>query len=1318
MAVKCPKCESENTNTARFCSNCATSLAAGEDDQPSFTKTYETTKEGLVSGSTIANRYEILEELGKGGMGVVYRVVDPLNPTRRVALKSIRRKLVQPELIDRFKAEFRVLTSLQHPNVAAAYDFESLPGSEDYFFTMEFVEGRNIFLATEGVRWQHIVARLVEVCRALSYVHSRKLIHYDIKPGNVLVGDEGQVKVLDFGLAAVKSIGPGEWRGGTPGYMAPELADPEALVDHRSDLYSLGIMAYQLFSRQLPFRSTSVSELFRMHRFQSLGFDENNWKTIPSWMRSIIERLCAKHPADRYPTANTVIEDINRQGGLSYEVETPETKESYVFSSRFVGRKLEYNRVRDFIARRTRGSPGFPPVLAVSGQSGTGKSRLMQEVRYDAQLSQILFCQGRCIEGSFSEFQPLVPMLELLARRAEKLDGLELVRKHGPELVKICPSLGKFWGIEPSPPLEQIHRERVRLQEVVTDFMMRVADLAPYVVYVDDLQWALSGLTELLAELIRRIAIGERRGEPVPIALLGTYREDEVSGRPLEMIRDALLAEGRLEEMKLDPLGVGAVGEMLGSMLGAGEPPEAFVDRVARETDGNPFFVEELMRSLVEHGAVQLAADSWEVKKAVSEIEIPHTVAEVFRRRAAMLDDDQRALLEVLAVCGRPTAADVLAHGTRLDSEKVHSALTQLVERRMAQEVPGPGLLFRLSHDRLREIVYGDLEARARTNLHLTMARSMEAVYARELEEHVFDIVDQYNAATELLIQPDVRDKVARYNELAGHRSKKAGSFEAAGKHYRSALALLPPDSWSSDYERVAAISKVSVEVGYLGNDLEQAERQWRTYVERARTNLEKIEAYIVKITALSNVGQLHQALATVQEALPLLGVRYPARPGKISVGLELWKAKRSLKGKTADDLLALGDLKNPEKQALLDLVISATPSAFMTYQENLLAFYTAKAVHLLATSTSDPMGATALALYAFILQVGLGDIEAGRQIGELALRLVRSYDDPAASGSGLFVLAAFIFPWTRPLNAVTQLLLEGHRDSMKGGVLLYAGFNLNVVITQQCMYSDSVDATLQLMDKHEDFLLRLNNPHTITELTALRQMLRQLCGQTKNSSSFDDDEFNEDQFLKYLIEIDDPIPIGFYFTFKLKALFIMGFYEKAFELSREAGQRIGATRGQFIFAEHNFFHFLTVARRVADAGRGEKRRWRRDLSKKLKLMKKWASFCPENFEHKQLLMEAELARIGDEDSEAQRLYEEAVTSAREAGFPLNATLACELAGRFELERGREGEAATWLRAARDGYAKWGAHAKVKAMEEEFKTIFNKIKWGRTKPTS
>ena len=1255
----------------------------------------------LEVGTIINGRYRVEECLGEGGMGIVYRVADPLHPERQVALKSLRPSLIHSAMIGRFKAEFRNLTQLHHPNVAAAYDFEAMRASDHYFFTMEFVEGRDVFRATDDASWRQILDLLVQVCRALSYVHSRKLIHYDIKPANVVVDDLDHLKVLDFGLASAKTIGSrGQW-GGTPAYMAPELTDPETFVDHRADLYSLGIVAYHLLCRRLPFEGRSRAELFRMHRFQTLEFSESDRQATPSWLLAVIEHLCAKHPADRYSTANAVIEDVNRHSDLEYALETRETRESYVFSSRFVNRRAEYSRVSDFVSRRTRGSAGFPPVLMVGGSSGSGKSRLLREVRHDAQLAQVSFCQGRCFEGSLSDFQPLVPVLELLTRLAESLAGPDLVGEYGPELVKICPSLGKLRGIEPSPPLAQVHKENTRLREAVTDFLMHTAGLAPYVVYVDDLQWARAGLTELLAELVHRIVIAERTGKAVPVALLGAYRDEEIAGRPVEFLREVLKARGDLEDFVLDSLGPAEVSEMVGSMLGSGELPQAFADWIARETSGNPFFVEELMRALVENGVVFLAAGSWKVRDDVSQIEVPRTVAAVFRRRATLLDDNQKALLETLAVCARPTAADVLAHATRLDSENAHIALTELVDRHMVQEIPGPGLCFRLSHDRLREIIYVDLQPAARARAHWTIARSMEAVWGRELEEHVFEIADHYNRAEELLTEPEEREKVARYNQLAGRRSKDSGAFEAAGRYLRSAMALLPADCWSTDYDTVAGISRDLMKVEYLGKDLERAERHWQRHVAHARTDLEKAEAYIVKVDALAHLGFLHEALAAIREALPLFRVRYPSHPGLLSVVLELFRTKRSLQRRAFSELLALEELKDPEKDALLRLLSSSIYPTFATYQENLYSYYSAKGVQLAATRGTAPAAAIMYGAYAVVRQQAFGELEAAREIAEFAIELARRYDDPMASGRAVFMAVTFVFPWCRPLPSIMPLLLSGYRKCSQGGDLLFAGFHLNVLLTQQCMYSESVDATLRLLAEHQDLLLRLDNPHTISEITALRQMLRQLSGQTRSRVTFDDDEFDEEQFVGYLRELVDPIPLGFYFTFKLKALFLLGEYDRAFDLSREADQRVGATRGQFVFAEHAFFHYLTVARRLETVGRATRFRQRHNLNKKWKMMKKWADVCPDNFRHKLLLMEAERARLDGDRNVARRLYEEAEVSAREAAFPLNATVACELAGRFELELGRQEEALRWLRAARDGYATWGACAKVEAMDEE-----------------
>jgi hypothetical protein len=434
---------------------------------------------------------------------------------------------------------------------------------------------------------------------------------------------------------------------------------------------------------------------------------------------------------------------------------------------------------------------------------------------------------------------------------------------------------------------------------------------------------------------------------------------------------------------------------------------------------------------------------------------------------------------------------------------------------------------------------------------------------------------------------------------------------------------------------------------------------------------------------------------------LPLLGVRYRAHPGLPAVVLELWRSKRSLGGRSFAELLGLEDLKDSAQNALLRLLASSLAPAFITFQENLFSYYTAQGVRLAATWGNTPAAAILYSAYAFVWQQAFGDLEAAAEIGEFAIDLARRHGDPLALGRTLFLPAGFVFPWSRPLPTIAPLLLEGYRQGSKVGDLLYAGFHLNVLITQQCMYSESIDATLRLLEEHEDLLLRLNNPHTINEIKALRQMLRQLSGRTRNRATFDDNDFDEERFLRDLLELDDPIPTGFYFTFKLKALFLLSEYDRAFELSREADRRVSATRGQFVFAEHAFFHCLTLARRLETVSSAARWRLRRSLDKKRKLMQKWANVCPENFRHKLLLMEAERSRLDGDGTEARRLYAEAEGSAREAGFPLNATLSQELAGRFELEWNRPQEAARWLAAARNGYATWGASAKVEVLTEE-----------------
>jgi len=222
--------------------------------------------------------------------------------------------------------------------------------------------------------------------------------------------------------------------------------------------------------------------------------------------------------------------------------------------------------------------------MFVAGQSGVGKSRLMREVRHQTQLSRVPFVESNCYEGSFAESAPLAEVFGFLVRLATALGGKHLVRRNGPELVKILPRLGLEWGIEPSSCLKDAEAERLRLLQQLCSFCVSVAGLCPYAFYINDLQWAQALTTDLLAHLARRI-----KAEPIPVALLGSFRDEEVEGRPLQRLLEGLEADQALQLVSLQPLQADDVASVLASMLGVDALPQAFCGRVIDETGGNPF---------------------------------------------------------------------------------------------------------------------------------------------------------------------------------------------------------------------------------------------------------------------------------------------------------------------------------------------------------------------------------------------------------------------------------------------------------------------------------------------------------------------------------------------------------------------------------------------------------------------------------------------------------------------------------------------------------------------------------------------------------
>jgi tetratricopeptide (TPR) repeat protein len=645
---------------------------------------------------------------------------------------------------------------------------------------MERIDGQPIDEALRAHDWRSIVERLAQVCRALSYVHSRRIVHFDLKPANILLDVRGAAKVVDFGIAA-GPMAHGDRIMGTPLYMPPELLLSEGNADHRADLYSLGITLYELLFGEPPCKARNLVDIAAW--LSEGGVHVAPSATVPEWLARLVATMCARDPADRPRHANAIIQALNASGGFAYQLETRETRQSYVTTPRFCGRTKEQSRILSFLSQRLSGK-GAEPALLVSGVSGIGKSRLMKEVRHAAQLQRHVFIEANCYERSLVEYGPIADVLYQLVPLIETLGGIDIVHEALPALVKMAPRLSHGRSVEELPKAMTADGERALLLQMSTEFLLKASRLVPFAVYINDMQWAERGPAELFSYIARRISDDQSQGQRIRVALIGSYRSDEVESRPLETMLRAIHSRRLSADIELSALASEQLGDIIRSMLGVENIPGEFLERLSTETAGNPFFVQEVMRVLFENGSVFLEEGKWATKVEIGELQIPPTMAEVFRRRFHLLGDQEKDVVRALAVHGQPLQVERIADV--LESGEVMTALLELEEKTIVAKQVGRALSYNIAHDRMRETIYGDLEEGQRQTWHRRIAEKLEALASRlpDADRPLDELARHYRGAK-------VPDKALSYSISAGKRALDLFSNASADEHLASALALM-----------------------------------------------------------------------------------------------------------------------------------------------------------------------------------------------------------------------------------------------------------------------------------------------------------------------------------------------------------------------------------------------------------------------------------------------------------------------------------------------------------------------------------------------
>jgi serine/threonine protein kinase len=788
------------------------------------------------SANRIGNRYVLHELLGQGGMGTVYRATDRLYG-REVALKRVITDVHELHIEDSTQAadfrmalarEFKLSASLRHPNIVTVLDY-GFDDEHQPYFTMELLENpQNIMQVAASKDVSERMGFMMQMLYALTYLHRRGIVHRDLKPANVLVHDN-TVKVLDFGLSTMheRSQDAGDdMTVGTLAYMAPEVLTGVS-NSITADLYAVGMMGYEIIAGKHPFNLNEPALLINQIVMEVPDVEELD---VSHELAEIFHRLLLKEPEERYQTAQEVIDRLNKASAAPNLPETSAIRESFLQAARFVGRTEEIDQLTTSLNKALRGESD---AWLIAGESGVGKSRIIDEIRTLAMVKGALVMRGQAVEVGSRPFQIWQMTLRWLCLLDENLSDNEIAL-----LKNFISDMDTLIGRDVS----HIQAKSIKPDEMLSQLLQLLERVLrgqkrPMVMLFEDLQWAGSESLIALAQFTKSI-------KGMPVLVIGTYRDDEQSDLYQQLPDMQLMKLRRLDEQ--------SIAELSAAMLGDAGRTRQVVDLLQRETEGNVFFVVEVVRALAEvvGNLDQIGRTTLPARVFAGGIQA------AVARRLSRLDEPSQKLLQYAAVMGREFDVELLKLlDTNIDIEQwlancINSAVLEVEDE-----------VWHFAHDKLRVCIMELVTEDRRKELHQHIAETIERKYGDNDNTHFAALAHHWGSAGNPA-------KEERYVTLAGEQALLTGGYHEAIEYFRRARQSLSDLDLPSDQKKRKQVHlRQRTAEAHLGfGDYETA----RSLYRESLMLMEELGDKVGVATAMGHLGEVAFVLDEYDKARDL----------------------------------------------------------------------------------------------------------------------------------------------------------------------------------------------------------------------------------------------------------------------------------------------------------------------------------------------------------------------------------------------------------------------------------------------------------------
>ncbi|MNX42140.1 Serine/threonine-protein kinase PknB [compost metagenome] len=1148
-------------------------------------------------------------------------------------------------------------------------------------------------------------------------LHQQMMIHLDLRPERIGISSGGnEAYLVDSGYAVHRMaegypyLAGGVLESGLP-YCSPEnTGRMHRSVDERSDLYSLGVIFYEMLAGRPPFLTDQPLEWVYMHLAQSPPSLANLTQSLPEGLEAVIMKLLEKNPDRRYPSVGVLLADLDKIGN---------PRDIHLLEQGLHGRESEMSMLTQAFYSACLGST---EMVYVSGDAGIGKTSLIEEVLRKQQHDRDFYY----ITGKFeqlskeSPYHPIIQafrglMRHLLGQRKDQsiLWKQKLQEALGPNvhvIADIIPEAGLILVNDHAPALEELqaNESKKRFIYAFRKFVQALASKEhPLVLFIDDLQWADASSLQLIHALLSD-------PECQYLMIVCAYRPTETDRAKLPGYEadGSMTAQAVVRHIHLSHLELAQMNQIVIETLHSpADTTRSLTELLYHQSKGNPFhFKQILLRLQDDHILIYNHEErcwQWNLGKILEQVP-RYAIHELMEYKLHRLPTDAQELLKVAACVGSTFHPSLIASVSYQGSENAGIDWSAIEAEGLI--VPFEAEMYRFTHDNIQKLIYNGIDDESKQDIHIRIGQILYGNDNTYGENSLFDAVNHLNRGSARMKDAQEILQLVKLNLDAGHRAKSSTAYDIALGYFRKGVELLSPEDWDREFELIFELHAQKAECEYLCGNSADSERDIDFLLGRARSLIERSRVQMIRIMQYINQGRYHESTALGLESLKEHQIYISPHPSKYLLLMEGKRIEANL-GKEYGRLAHLEEMSDPERISAMNLIFAIIPSTFFTNKE-VFFLLICRAIQLSLKHGNTPVSAAVYTAIGMQLGIALGKFEKGYAIAKLGVELSERYNVTSIKSNTYTMFGSVLCQFAGNAREGDAYLIKALRCGMDSGDYVFAsyamGAHVNSLYTRASLneLARTIAEYMDVLDTTKDEFVRKN-------FYLYQQVILALQGRMSSPGSLSGPDFDEEQFLEQIRREETSATTLFQFsTYKTQLSYLTGHYEEAIQWAKQAENYEAYATHLPHLPECLFYASLAIM-----AAPAQSRADNQKLHRHLQRFRRWAQCSLENHQSRYDLLQAEFARISGELREAEAMYDQAIRTARELEDFHVTSIAGEAAANYYLGCDKSKTAMYYLQLAVEGYKQWGVQLKVSQLEELIGRVQSQVDLDRL-PTS